>query len=198
MSDNSVFKNALLSVSDKAGIVDFASRLVGLGYTIYASGGTHKKLQEFGVPSIDIATLVGEPILNHRVVTLSREIMAGLLATRSDEDLEELKKINAPYFDLVCVDLYPLEAEIAREGATLESVTEMTDIGGPTMLRAAAKGRRIVISRATTRARVLVWLKNGMCAEEAFRLQLAGETERMVARYVCASADYLQTENYTA
>jgi len=198
MRDNSAFKNALLSVYDKTGLVDFACRLVGLGYTIYASGGTYKKLQEFGVPAIDIATLVGEPILNHRVVTLSREIMAGLLATRSDKDLEELKKINAFYIDLVCVDLYPLEAEIAREGATLESVTELTDVGGPTMLHAAAKGRRIVVSSPAARKRVLVWLENGMPAEEAFRLQLAGEAERVAARHIGASADYLQTENYKA
>lgn len=191
-------KNALLSVYDKEGIVEFASKLVDLGYTVYASGGTHKKLKESGVPSTDIALLVGEPILGHRVVTLSREVMAGLLATRSEEDLAELDRLRIPFLDVVCVDLYPLEAEIAREGATLDSVTELTDIGGPTMLRAAAKGRRIVVSSTATRKRVILWLENGMRAEEAFRLQLAGEAERVAARYVGISADYLQRENFTA
>jgi len=186
--------SALISVYNKTGIVEFAQELIGLGYTIYASGGTHRELEKSGVSSIDIARLVGEPILGHRVVTLSREIMAGLLATGSPEDLEELRDINAPYIDLACVDLYPLEDEIKREDSTLESVTEKTDIGGPTMLRAAAKGRRIVISDAWSRKRVLSWLKNGMPAENAFRLQLAAAAERVVANYTRASADYLQSK----
>ena len=145
-------RTALISVFDKTGIEEFAKELVSLGWNIYSSGGTAKALSSAGIPVTDVGTLVGEPILGHRVVTLSREIHAGLLA-RADvpEDLEELDKLGVPLFDLVCVDLYPLAAEIAKRDATPESVIEKTDIGGPTMLRSAAKSRRIVISQAQQR-----------------------------------------------
>jgi len=126
-------KNALLSVYDKTGIDEFAKALVGLGFTIYASGGTFKHLTEKGVPALPVSDLVGgEAILGHRVVTLSREVHAGLLATNTKEDIAELARLNIPQIDLVRVDMYPLEAEIAKPGSTRESVIEQTDIGGPT------------------------------------------------------------------
>src|SRR4030042_7172780 len=135
--------NALLSVDDKEGIGEFGNGLLDLGFTLYASGGTARVLVEAGLTVHDVSELVkGEAILGHRVVTLSREVHAGLLAT--DEQLDELtNRLGLPRLDLVCVDLYPLKKEIAKEGSTRESVTEMTDIGGPTMLRSGAKGRRV-------------------------------------------------------
>jgi len=180
---------ALLSVYDKTGIEDFAKGLAGLGWKIYASGGTAKAVAEAGVPVTDVTELVGgSAILGHRVVTLSREISAGLLADKSNpDDLTEMEKLGLPIIDLVCVDMYPLEEAIAEGG----DVVEKTDIGGPTMLRAAAKGRRIVLSHADQRKPVLDWLEADKPDEEKFLEELAARAEYEVARYVLVSAKHL-------
>src|SRR3989344_896957 len=138
-------KVAFISVFNKQGIDKFAKGLVDLGWEIMSSSGTAKFLKENGIPCTDLASFVGEPILGHRVVSLSREFYAMLLSRLdNDEDMNELKKLKLPYISLVCCDMYPLAEEIAKKDSTLESVIEKTDIGGPTMLRAAAKGGRIV------------------------------------------------------
>jgi phosphoribosylaminoimidazolecarboxamide formyltransferase/IMP cyclohydrolase len=184
-------RTALISVYDKTGIVEFAEELIKLDWEILASGGTARVLAEAGVPVRDVADLVGGgAILGHRVVTLSRELHAGLLAKSDEADRAELKKLGIPFIDLVCVDLYPLTAEIAKPGATAESVIEQTDVGGPTMLRSAAKGQRIVIARVPTRAKVLAWLKAGEPEPETFRRELAATAEATVASYVLSSARY--------
>ncbi|MFA6963368.1 MAG: hypothetical protein WC227_01485 [Patescibacteria group bacterium] len=180
-------KLALLSVYNKDGIVEFAKSLIELGFSIISSGGTAKCLQENGVETSLVADLVGGgPILGHRVVTLSREIHAALLAT--EKDSEELAELGIPRIDLVCVDLYPLQDEIDRPGATLESIIEMTDIGGPCMLRSAAKGNRIVISDFAQRVKVLKWLKDGEPNPEFIRNSLAIRAEEIVAYYCLVSA----------
>lgn len=150
-------EHALLSVYDKTGIVEFARELIGLGFNILASGGTAKRLAEADIPVRDVAELVGGgAILGHRVVTLSREIHAGLLARHDHEDdLAELERLGIPFIDLLCVDLYPLGQELAKSNCTLESVLEKTDVGGPSMLLSAAKGRRVVISRQDQRRPVI-------------------------------------------
>ncbi len=183
---------ALLSVYDKSGIEDFAKGLDELGWTIYASGGTAQAIQAAGINVKDTAELVGgKAILGHRVVTLSREIAAGLLADKTSQpDLDELKSLNIPLIDLVCVDMYPLEEAISDDG-DLAAVIEKTDIGGPTMLRAAAKGRRIVLSKSNQRTKVLDWLKQGKPNEQTFINELAAKAEYEVARYVLTSAKYL-------
>ena len=182
---------ALLSVYDKNGIVDFAKELVGLGWEILASGGTAKALTDAGIPVTDVASLVGGgAILGHRVVTLSREIHAGLLATDSPADVAELAKLNIPRIDLVCVDLYPLKEEIAKPGSTRESVIEKTDIGGPTMIRSASKGRRIVICDPKDRMKVVEWLKAGKPDEHNFINSLCAKSEAVVADYCLTSARY--------
>jgi phosphoribosylaminoimidazolecarboxamide formyltransferase / IMP cyclohydrolase len=181
---------ALLSVYDKTGIEDFARSLVRSGWRIYSSGGTAQALSRADVPVTDVSDLVGEAILGHRVVTLSREIHAGLLARDIPEDTEELKKLGVPVFDLVCIDLYPLAAEIAKPGATAESVIEKTDIGGPALLRSAAKGRRIVICLPQQRAEVLRWLEEGEPHPKEFRQALAARAEAVVADYGLASARF--------
>lgn len=184
--------NALLSVYDKTGIAEFAKGLHELGWNIISSGGTAKVVAEAGVPVIDVAELVGgEAILGHRVVTLSREVHAGLLAdTTKPEDLAELKALGIPLIDLVAVDMYPLEEEITQPAATVQSIIEKTDIGGPTMLRAGAKARRIVLSRADQRQSVLEWLKAGRPEEANFRTALCATAEYECARYILASAKY--------
>lgn len=185
--------NALISVYDKTGVAEFAAGLEKLGWKVYASGGTAKKISEAGVAVTDVAELVGgKAILGHRVVTLSRELYAGLLADKSkSDDMEELASLNIPLIDLVCVDMYPLEEEIAKPGSTVKSVIEQTDIGGPTMLRAAAKGRRIVLSVAEQRQQVLDWLENGKPNETEFLEDLAARTEYEVTRYTLTLAKYL-------
>src|ERR1700690_510917 len=110
-------KTALISVYNKEGIVDFARQIQDLGFNILASGGTAKVLSEAGLEVTDVASLVGGgAILGHRVVTLSREIHAGLLAPDTEEDQAELKRLNIPWIDFVCVDLYPLSEEIGKIG----------------------------------------------------------------------------------
>lgn len=184
---------ALLSVYDKTGIEDFAKGLVELGWQVYASGGTAQAIRDANIDVTDITELVGgKAILGHRVVTLSREISAGLLADKtSDADRAELEALNIPLIDLVCVDMYPLEEAVAKDGATKQDVITKTDIGGPTMLRSAAKGQRIVLSAADQRQRVLDWLKAGKPDELVFLDKLAARAEYEAARYIVASARYL-------
>ena len=189
-------KYALISVFDKAGIVEFARELVALGWTILSSGGTAKVLREAGIGVTDVATMVGKPILGHRVVTLSREIHAGLLARPIAEDLAELEAEAIPFIDMVVNDMYPLQSEIARPESTPESVIEKTDIGGPTLLRSAAKGRRIVVCDAFDRQRVIRWLKDGEPDREAFITKLVAKAEFTVAKYVMASAQYHSSGGY--
>lgn len=188
---------ALLSVYDKSGIAELARGLADLGWKIYASGGTAKAVADAGVPVNDVSGLVGGgAILGHRVVTLSREISAGLLADKNNkEDIGELDKLGLPVIDLVCVDMYPLEEAIAKPGATPKDVIETTDIGGPTMLRAAAKGRRVVLSHASQRAPVLDWLKAGEPDASSFLDDLAARAEYEVTRYTLALAKYLGGED---
>ena len=181
-------KTALLSAYQKTDeLADFARELKKRGWDILASAGTTKFLMEKGVASTDVATIIGEPILGHRVVTLSREIHAGILARA--EDAEELKRLGIRRIDLVFVALYPLQEEIARPSATEESVIEKTDIGGPTLLRAAAKARRIVLSRASQFNSALAYIDSGK-EDKRYLANLASQAERVVADYAAASASF--------
>jgi len=186
-------KTALISVYNKDGITDFAQSLVNLGWKIISSGGTAKHLSDAGIPVTDIAEITGMPaILSHRVVTLHPKIHSGLLALNTPEHLAELEKYNIPWIDLVCSDLYPLEEEINKPEATKESVIEKTDIGGPAMIRSAAKGGRIVICDPADRAKVIEWLKKtGEPDREEFLNNLASKAEAVVARYCSISSEYL-------
>lgn len=192
-------KNALISVYNKDGIVEFVKGLVKNGFTIFASGGTAKKLEQANIKVKDVSELVGGgAILGHRVVTLSREIFAGILAdTSSKSDMQELKKLNIPLIDLVCVDMYPLEEELVKKDVTMRDVITQTDIGGPTLLRAAAKGRRIVLSVAEQRPLVINWLSKGMPNKDDFVQDLAARAEYEVTRYTLALAKYMGGSDVT-
>jgi len=182
---------ALLSVYNKEGITYFAKELHKLGWRIISSGGTANEIKKAEIPVTDVAELVGGgAILGHRVVTLSRQVHAGLLAQDTPEDRAELERLGIPWIDMVCVDLYPLQEEIKKADATRESIIEKTDIGGPTMLRSAAKGRRIVICDPYDREPVLDWLKAGKPDEDNFITKLAAKAEMIVAEYCLASAKY--------
>lgn len=180
---------ALLSVYNKEGIVEFARELVKLGWKILSSGGTAQALEIADVPVIRVEDITGMPaILGHRVVTLQPAVHGGLLASPAMRP--ELDKLGYPWIDLLCVDLYPLEEEIAKPDATRESVIDKTDIGGPTLIRSAAKGRRIVICHPEQRAKILSWIKAGRPGEDIALSELAAFAEATVARYCLASARY--------
>ena len=180
---------ALISVWSKDGIIDFAEELVDMGWDLLASGGTARTLMEAGLAVRDVESIVGGgSIFDHRVVTLSREVAEGLLAKDNEEDRAELERLDIPLIGLVCVDLYPLREAILRSDATEESILESTDIGGSTLLSAAAKGRRIVIGSPENRQPVLDWLREGKPDEAAFLQSLGATANRIVGEYSLLSA----------
>lgn len=192
-------KWALLSVFNKEGIIDFAWRLEKLGWKIISSGGTAKILEDSGIHVMDTAELVGGgAILGHRVVTLSREIHAGLLADPNDsEHVAEMKKLGIPIIDLVCCDFYPLSEAISKPDASINSIVEQTDIGGPTMVRSAAKGGRIVICRREDRRTVIEDLENNGDVCTGTRQTLRAIAEYEVAKYCLDSARFHSKGDFT-
>ena len=134
-------KRALISVSDKTNLVDFAKGLVQNGYEIISTGGTKKTLDEAGVKTISVEEVTNFPeILDGRVKTLNPYIHGGLLAKRDDlEHMATLEKLNIKPIDLVCVNLYPFKQTIEKPDVTTEEAIENIDIGGPSLLRAASK-----------------------------------------------------------
>ena len=141
--ENLPIKTALISVSDKTGVVDFAKNLQKLGVKIISTGGTAKLLTQNGVKVMEVGLFTGFPeMLDGRVKTLHPKIHAGILArVDSPEHLQSLEKFRIPTIDIVCVNLYPFEKTIAadNQNLTFEQAIENIDIGGPTMVRAAAK-----------------------------------------------------------
>src|SRR5690554_2127365 len=131
---------ALISVSDKSGIVEFARDLVSLGIEIISTGGTYSKLKEAEIPAIEVSELTGFPeCLDGRVKTLHPVVHGGLLAMRSNPShMKQLADLNIKPIDLVVVNLYPFKATVLKEGVTRAEAVENIDIGGPTMLRSAA------------------------------------------------------------
>ena len=134
-------KRALVSVSDKTGIVEFCKRLIACDFEIISTGGTAKALEEAGLPVIGISEITGFPeCLDGRVKTLHPNVHAGLLAMRSNpEHMEQLEKLGVNTIDVVAVNLYPFKATISKPGVSFADAVENIDIGGPTMIRAAAK-----------------------------------------------------------
>ncbi len=138
-------KRAIVSVSDKTGVVDFCRGLVDLGFQVVSTGGTAKALREAGVPATDVSQVTGFPeCLEGRVKTLHPAVMAGMLAKGTPSHRKTLEDLHIDYVDLVAVNLYPFQATIARPGVTEEEAVENIDIGGPTMIRAAAKNHERV------------------------------------------------------
>jgi phosphoribosylaminoimidazolecarboxamide formyltransferase/IMP cyclohydrolase len=179
---------ALLSVSDKRGIVDFARGLVELGIEIVSTGGTARELEGAGLPVRSIEDFTGFPeIMDGRVKTLHPKLYAGLLAVRDNpEHLRAAEEQDVEFVDLVCVNLYPFERTAARRGAEDAEVIEQIDIGGPTMIRAAAKNHAFaaVVTSPESYDAVLEELRT---AERRLSLQtrenLAGEAFAYTARY---------------
>ena len=136
----------MISVSDKSGVVDFAKSLVELGYEIISTGGTNKALQEAGVPVIGVSDVTGFPeILDGRVKTLNPLIHGGLLAKFDDSShMAQMEEHKIDPIQIVCVNLYPFQQTIEKPDVTVEDAIENIDIGGPTMLRSAAKNHQYV------------------------------------------------------
>jgi phosphoribosylaminoimidazolecarboxamide formyltransferase/IMP cyclohydrolase len=134
-------RRALVSVSDKTGVVPFAQKLAELGAQIVSTGGTAKALADAGVPVIGISDLTGFPeMLEGRVKTLHPNVHGGILADRDKPDhLETIAAHNIQPIDLICVNLYPFAATIAKPDVTIEDAIENIDIGGPAMVRSSAK-----------------------------------------------------------
>lgn len=137
---------ALISVSDKTGVVELAHQLESLGVEIISTGGTYKRLKDNGVKVQEVSEIINFPeCLDGRVKTLHPNIHGGILAMRDREDhMNQLKELNIEPIDFVIINLYPFKETIKKEGVTLEDAIENIDIGGPTMLRAAAKNYRFV------------------------------------------------------
>src|SRR3989338_5928667 len=139
-------KRALISVSDKTGVVDFSLGLHKLGVEILSTGGTAKHLREGGLPVIEVSDYTGFPeMLDGRVKTLHPKIHGGLLAVRSNPDhMAQLQKQGIGLIDMVVVNLYPFESVIKKKNVSLEEAIENIDIGGPSMLRSASKNYKNV------------------------------------------------------
>lgn len=189
-------KRALISVSDKTGIVDFAKKLSALGIEIVSTGGTYNTLKEAGIEVINISDVTGFPeCLDGRVKTLHPNIHAGLLAMRSNhEHMKQVKELNVDLIDMVVVNLYPFKQTIMKEGVTLEDCIENIDIGGPTMLRAAAKNYQdvSVIIDPSDYEKVLSEIsENGKVSVET-NFYLAAKVFNHTAYYDSMIANYLR------
>jgi phosphoribosylaminoimidazolecarboxamide formyltransferase/IMP cyclohydrolase len=190
-------RRALVSVHDKTGVVDFARGLAGLGVEILSTGGTAKLLRESGVAVRDVAEVTGFPeMLDGRVKTLHPVIHGGILARRdAPAHLEALERHGIPPIDLVVVALYPFEATVAKPGVTPAEAIEQIDVGGPTMIRAAAKnhgGVGVVTDPSQYRA-VLDELTAAGELSPATRFRLAQEAFRRTAQYDAAIAAWLRS-----
>src|SRR3954470_13777576 len=184
-------RRALISVSDKTGVVDFARGLAALGVEIVSTGGTATALRETGIDVRDVSDLTGSPeILGGRVKTLHPRLHAGLLAVRDDaEHMRVLEDQGIEPIDLVCVNLYPFERTVGRQGTTEADAIENIDIGGPTMIRAAAKNHQfvVVVVQPESYDAVLAEMEEtGGGVTAATRHWLANEAFAFTARYDAA------------
>ncbi len=188
---------AIISVSDKTGVVDFARGLAGVGFELYSTGGTEKALADAGVAVTSVSKLTAFPeILDGRVKTLHPAVHGGILARRDrPSHLEELAKSGIEAIDLVAVNLYPFVETVTRPGVTLDDALENIDIGGPTMIRAAAKNfpHVLVVVDPADYGTLLDLLRSGAVPLEE-RRRLALKAFQHVASYDTAIAQYLRAE----
>ena len=187
---------ALLSVSNKEGIVEFARSLVGFGYTLISSGGTHKVISEADIPVMKVSEYTGSPeILGGRVKTLHPKIHGGILARRGDPNHTiDMKSNGIEFIDIVAVNLYPFKETVAKPDVTWDQAIENIDIGGPTMVRSAAKNHAHVsiLTNPTQYDEFVVALDQGKVAE--LRSQLAVAAFRHTAQYDAAISTWMYTQ----
>ncbi|HXX53403.1 MAG TPA: bifunctional phosphoribosylaminoimidazolecarboxamide formyltransferase/IMP cyclohydrolase [Thermodesulfovibrionales bacterium] len=191
-----MIKRALMSVSNKKGIVDFAKGLAGMGVEILSTGGTAKSLREAGIQVVEVSDYTGFPeMLDGRLKTLHPKIHGGLLSRRNNpQDMEDIEKHGIRPIDMVVVNLYPFEETISKAGVSFEEAIENIDIGGPTMLRAASKNFQdvaVVVDPDDYEAifREIKASKRSLSKET--KLNLAKKVFAHTARYDTLIADYL-------
>ncbi len=189
---------ALMSVYDKTNVTEFASTLVDLGWDIVASGGTEQTLRSSGIAVTSISQLTGIPeMLGGRVKTLHPAIHAGILASSSSEDIQQLEQYGYAPINMVVSNLYPFQDTVAQKGISLQDAIEQIDIGGVTLLRAAAKNflHVIVLSDFNDYAKILAELKATAEVEIATRRNLAVKAFAHTRDYDTAIHAFLSTDN---
>ncbi len=189
-------KRVLISVTDKGGIIEFARGLSGFGIEILSTGGTAAQLRANGIPVREVSDYTGYPeMMDGRLKTLHPKIHGGLLALRDNPDhMEAVKKHEIDLIDMVIINLYRFEDTVAKPGCSLDDAIENIDIGGPTMLRAAAKNYRFVsvVTSPLDYKNILEELQsNKGKISEATNFQLAVKTFQLTARYDAAISNYL-------
>lgn len=189
-------RRAIVSVSDKSGLLELARALVARGVELLASGGTFRVLQDAGLPTIEVSAYTGQPqILGGRVKTLHPRLHGGILARRDvPEDIATLESHQIPPIDLVVVNLYPFEATVARPEVSDEEAIENIDIGGPSLIRAAAKNHAhvAVLSSPAQYSTLLEELERLGGTSFVLRRRLALESFRLTSGYDAAILSYLQ------
>ena len=189
---------ALLSVSDKTGIVDFGEGLVRAGYQLISSGGTHAVLQAEGIPVMKVSEYTGSPeILEGRVKTLHPKIHGGILAKRNDEIHDSDREANGiGLIDIVAVNLYPFKETIAKPDVTFAEAIENIDIGGPSMVRSAAKNHKdVAVLTNPGQYGIFLDAMNGniqSISVEGLRKQFALEAFRHTAEYDKAISEWME------
>jgi phosphoribosylaminoimidazolecarboxamide formyltransferase/IMP cyclohydrolase len=189
---------ALISVSNKDGVLEFAREIAGLGIEILSTGGTAKMLRDAGVAVKDVSAFTGFPeMLDGRVKTLHPKVHGGLLGRRSNpEHVKQMKQHGIEPIDLVVVNLYPFEQTVAKPGCTLEEAIENIDIGGPTMLRSAAKNYTdvAVVVNPGDYSRVLNEIKKTGEVSLATRFELCRAVFSHTSRYDSAISAWLDKQ----
>src|SRR5574344_3003832 len=192
--------NALLSVSDKTGIVEFAQALHALGIKLLSTGGTAKLLAEAGLPVTEVAEVTQFPeMLDGRVKTLHPKVHGGLLARRDvPEHMAALAEHSIDTIDLLAVNLYPFEATVAKPGCTLADSIENIDIGGPAMVRSAAKNWKDVgvITAADQYEAVIAELKAAGKLSDKLRFALSVAAFNRISQYDGAISNYLSSVTF--
>lgn len=187
-------KKALVSVYDKAAIADFAGDLIAMGWDITASPGTAKVLREAGLAVTDMEEVTQIPaLLDHRVFSEHIKIAGALVAEPNETHDRDRERFDIPWFDLLCIDLYPLSSAIAN-GKAEKDVIDSTDVGGITLIRNAVKGRRIVITDPADRSLVVDHLTKRGDVPEDLRRELCAKAEFRCARYCLESARYISRD----
>ena len=191
-----MIKRALISVSDKKGVVDFAKGLSAMNVEILSTGGTAKALRDAGISVVEVSDYTGSPeMLDGRLKTLHPKIHGGLLSRRANpKDMEDIQKHGIKPIDMVVVNLYPFEETVSKPNVTFEDAIENIDIGGPTMLRAASKNFQdvAVVVDPEDYAKIIDEMKSskGELGKET-KLNLAKKVFAHTARYDTLIADYL-------
>lgn len=191
-------KRALISLTDKTGVVDFAKKLTELGFEIISTGGTAKVLSDAGIAVIGVSDITGFPeCLDGRVKTLHPKIHAGVLAIRSNpEHMRQLKELGVDTIDIVAINLYPFKATVLKDGVEREEVIENIDIGGPTMLRAASKNYQdvtVIVDPADYQTVINELEANGTTSQDT-KLKLAYKVFEHTSAYDTMIAAYLRKE----